>query len=102
MKREIGEMKDALTFEKKDNGKALVLNGDVWMDCNPVGVFRKSDPFTISIRIFLPNELKEGVIFHKSDAERLYNFRGYQLNLKNNHLEFNIAHCSFQCHYKIE
>ncbi len=73
MKREIGEMKDALTFEKKDNGKALVLNGDVWMDCNPVGVFRKSDPFTISIRIFLPNELKEGVIFHKSDAERLYN-----------------------------
>lgn len=92
MKREIGEMKDALIFEKKDNGKALSLNGDVWMDCNPVGVFRKSDPFTISIRIFLPNELKEGVIFHKSDAERLYNFRGYQLNLKNNHLEFNIAH----------
>lgn len=92
MKREIGEMKDALVFEKKDKGKALLLNGDVWMDCSPVGIFRKSDPFSISIRIFLPNELKEGVIFHKSDAERLYNFRGYQLNLKNNHLEFNIAH----------
>ena len=68
------------------------MNGDVWLDLNDAGVFRKSEPFTIGIWVNIPKELKEGVIFHKSIAERLYNFRGYHLYLKDNRLELSMAH----------
>ncbi|HEX9512200.1 MAG TPA: DUF1553 domain-containing protein [Puia sp.] len=92
MKREMGQAAGLASFEKKDNGKALVLNGDDWLDLQDVGVFRKSEPFSIGIRVNIPKDLKEGVIFHKCVAERLYNFRGYQLYLKDNRLQLNMAH----------
>ena len=90
MKQQSG--KEQPYFEKKDAGKALIMNGDVWLDLNDAGVFRKSEPFTIGIWVNIPKELKEGVIFHKSIAERLYNFRGYHLYLKDNRLELSMAH----------
>ena len=92
MKREMGQAAGLPSFEKKDNGQALVLNGDDWLDLQDVGVFRKSDPFSIGIRVNIPATLTEGVLFHKSVAERLYNFRGYQLYLKDNRLQLNMAH----------
>lgn len=79
-------------LEKRSGGDALVLNGDVWLDLNDVGVFRRSQPFSIGIWVNIPKDLPEGVIFHKSISERLYNFRGYHLYLKNDRLELNIAH----------
>jgi hypothetical protein len=36
--------------------------------------------------------MKDGVIFHKSEAERLYNFKGFHVNMKNNRLEILMAH----------
>ena len=90
MKQQSG--KENPFFEKKGAGKALTLNGDVWLDLNEVGVFRKSETFTIGIWVNIPKDLKEGVIFHKSIAERLYNFRGYHLYLKDNKLELSMAH----------
>ena len=92
MKREMGRAAGLPSFEKKDKGQALVLNGDDWLDLQDVGVFSKSDPFSIGIRVNIPATLTEGVIFHKSVAERLYNFRGYQLYLKDNKLQLNMAH----------
>jgi hypothetical protein len=92
MKRESGQPGDKPVFTAKDNGKALLLNGDTWLDLNQVGVFRRSEPFSIGIWVNIPQQLTEGVIFHKSSAERLYNFRGYHLYLKNNKLELNMAH----------
>ena len=79
-------------FVAYEDGTALQMDGDVYLDVSPAGVFRKSDPFTIGIRIKIPEELSEGVIFHKSDFERLYNFRGYHLYLKDNKLEANLAY----------
>jgi hypothetical protein len=64
-------------FSKRNAGKALALNGDHWLDLSPVGVFRKSEAFTIGMWVNIPKDLKEGVIFHKSNSERLYNFKGY-------------------------
>lgn len=90
MKQQSGKEKPV--FEKKDGGKALIFNGDIWLDLNDVGIFRKSEPFTIGIWVNIPEELNEGVIFHKSIAERLYNFRGYHLYLKGDRLELNMAH----------
>jgi hypothetical protein len=73
---------------------ALQLDGDVYLDLEGAGIFRKSSPFSIDISLRIPKDLKEGVIFHKSDSERLYNFRGYHLYLKENKLEVNMAYAS--------
>jgi len=75
-----------------EGGKALALNGDEWFDLGKTGAFRKSDPFSISIRVFIPKEFNEGVIFHKCVAERLYNYRGYHLYIRDNKLELSMAH----------
>ncbi|MEX1238948.1 MAG: DUF1553 domain-containing protein, partial [Cyclobacteriaceae bacterium] len=79
-------------FENRGAGKALTLNGDIWLDLLETGVFRKSETFTIGVWVNIPGALTEGVIFHKSIAERLYNFRGYHLYLKGNKLELSMAH----------
>lgn len=92
MKRESGQLGDAPEFIERENGNALSLNGDTWLDLNEVGVFRKSEPFSIGMWVNIPKGLAEGVIFHKSQMERLYNFRGYHVYLKNNQLELNMAH----------
>lgn len=90
MLRESGEETPA--FADRGNEKALLLNGDVWLDLDCVGAYRKSQPFSVGIWVNIPKNLKEGVIIHKSQAERLYNFRGWHLYLKNNRLELNMAH----------
>ncbi|GAA0527153.1 DUF1553 domain-containing protein [Chitinophaga japonensis] len=92
MKRETGQAGDAPVFASHNNGKALVLNGDTWLDLGTTGIFRRSEPFSIGIWVNIPKDLQEGVIFHKSLAERLYNFRGYHLYLKDGRLEVNMAH----------
>lgn len=91
MRRDAGIL-DKPTFEKTDRGQVLTLDGDVYADLKDVGRFRKSEAFSIGIWVNIPKNLKEGVIFHKSNAERLYNFKGYHLYLKNNKLEITMAH----------
>ncbi len=81
-------------FEKNKNGEALSLDGDVYLDLKSVGVFRKSQPFSIGMSLFIPKEMKAGVIFHKSNAERLYNFKGFNLSMKNNKFEIMMAHAA--------
>ena len=73
-------------------GKAVKLNGDAWLDLAGVGVFSKSEPFSVSIWANIPKELEDGAIFHKGSGAVLYNYRGYHLNLKNNQLELLMAH----------
>ncbi len=74
-------------------GKGIKLNGDAWLELDQVGIFGKNDPFTIGVWIHLPKDFKEGVIFHKSLAERLYNFKGFNVYLrKNGKLEATMAH----------
>lgn len=92
MKRESGQLGDKPVFENTASGKSMLMNGDVFLDLNQVGVFRKSQAFSVGVWVNIPKDLKEGVILHKSQAERLYNFRGYHLYLKNNRLEINMAH----------
>jgi len=93
MKRGLGAVPgEKPEFVSRENGKALSLNGDEWFDLGKTGVFRKSDPFSISISVFVPKDFKEGVIFHKCVAERLYNYRGYHLYIRDNKLELSMAH----------
>jgi hypothetical protein len=90
-KRDAGDL-DKPVFEKSPRGKVLALNGDSYTDLKNVGVFRRSEPFSIGIWAWFPKDFKEGVIFHKGNAERLYNFKGYHLLMKDNILEISMAH----------
>lgn len=85
---------DKPVFKDRDSGKALLLNGDQWYDLNQVGVFRRSEPFSINISVYIPKDFKEGVLFHKCVSERLYNFRGYHLYLKDDRLTVNMSHAA--------
>ncbi len=79
-------------FENRDGGKALTMNGDAWLDLKEVGLFRRSDAFSIGLWVYIPKDLKEGVIFHKSAKERHFNYRGYDLYVKNNRLRLGVSH----------
>lgn len=89
MKNDPGKGSD---FAVNGTGKAMQLNGDNWLDLKPAGTFRKSQPFSTGLWVKIPGALNQGVIFHKGDRERLYNFRGYHLYLKDNKLEVMMAH----------
>ncbi|MBT8184561.1 MAG: DUF1553 domain-containing protein [Eudoraea sp.] len=73
-------------------GKGLQLDGDAWLDLDPIGIFQRNQPFSIGIRIKIPQELENGVIFHKNHGTRLHSYRGYHLALKGNKLELIMAH----------
>ncbi len=92
MKREAGSPGDKPVFVNHENGKSLQLDGDNWLDLDQTGVFGRSEPFSIAINTVIPSNLKEGVIFHKCVAERLYNFKGYYLRMRANRLEISMVH----------
>jgi len=74
------------------SGKGLELDGDAWLDLKPIGIFRRNEPFSVGIRVKLPEDLENGVIFHKNFGTRLHSYRGYQVSLKENKLELIMAH----------
>ena len=94
MKREAGMDGAKPTFLPGKMGLAIRLDGDEYLDLGSIGVFRKSDPFSIGMDVWLPSTFREGVIFHKSEGERLYNFRGFHLYYKDGKFEINMAHAA--------
>ncbi len=79
-------------FAKGFKGLGILLDGDAWIDLNQIGIFKRNQPFSIGLNIYIPEELTTGVLFHKGIGARLYSFRGYHLNLKDNKLELMLAH----------
>lgn len=92
MNRDFSSPAGEPVFETRGLGKSVYMDGDVFINLTPVGDFRKSQPFSIGMWVLIPKAMKEGVIFHKATAERLYNFKGYHLYLKDNKLELSMAH----------
>lgn len=91
MKRQ-GSNDEKPEFTEGLNGMGLKLNGDAWFDCGSVGRFRRSEPFSAGIKVNIPKDIKNGVIFHKGIGAALYNFRGFHLAIKDNKLELLMAH----------
>ncbi len=79
-------------FQKGKEGQGLLLDGDAWLDLEHVGVFKRNNAFSVGLWVKLPEELDEGVIFHKNDGSRLYSFKGYSLYLIDDRLELMLAH----------
>ena len=92
MKHEAGAGGDKPVFSSGRGAQVIALNGDVYLDLSPTGVFSSAEPFTIGMWVWIPKDMKEGVIFHKNEGERLYNFKGFHVYLKNNRLEILMAH----------
>ncbi len=74
------------------SGKGLKFDGDAWLHLKDIGTFSRHEPFSIGLRVFIPKDLENGMIFHKGIGGKLYNFRGYHLALKDNKLEVVLAH----------
>lgn len=92
-KKEQGKMERASStgevpsYTKGKEESGLKLDGDAWLNVYPVGTYDKADDFNISVWVNIPENIKDGVIFHKGDGAALYNFKGLHLALKDNRLE---------------
>ncbi|QDK81048.1 DUF1553 domain-containing protein [Spirosoma sp. KCTC 42546] len=73
-------------------GQAFHSNGDDILNLGKVGVFNRSQPFSIGVWVNIPNNLNKGVILHKGQGDILYNFRGYFLNIRDGKAELLMAH----------
>ncbi|NND08433.1 MAG: DUF1553 domain-containing protein [Saprospiraceae bacterium] len=74
------------------SGNGVLLNGDEALEFGQIGKFNRHEPFTVSIRTWIPKELHDGVIFHKGIGAIIYNFRGYHLALNDGKLQLMMAH----------
>jgi len=74
-------------YVKGKSGEGLALDGDAWLDLGGAGAFQRHDPFNVSLWVKLPEDITDGVIFHKGVGAALYNFKGFHLALKDNKLE---------------
>lgn len=73
-------------------GRGIQLNGDDPLTFGEIGLYSKSEPFTVSLWANIPENLEKGVIFHKGDGAILHNFRGYHLKIVDNKFEIMMAH----------
>lgn len=79
-------------FKKGSQGKGLFMDGDTWLDLDKIGIYRRSESFSIGIDVFIPKDVETGVIFHKMNSPELHNYRGYHLKIKDNKIEGLLAH----------
>ncbi|TNJ43139.1 DUF1553 domain-containing protein [Tamlana fucoidanivorans] len=79
-------------FKAGISGYGLAMDGDTWLDLDKIGIFKRDQAFSIGIQVFVPKDLKNGVIFHKMQGPELHSYRGYHLNIKDNKIEALLAH----------
>ena len=72
-------------------GKALRLTGDHPVQ-TPVGNFRRSEPFTVSLWLKAPTRYERAVVFHRSQAWTDAASRGYELLVVEGHLQWSLIH----------
>ena len=73
------------------SGSALKLTGDDPVQ-TPVGNFRRSEPFTVSLWLQAPKRYERAVVFHRSQAWTDAASRGYELLVLDGHLQWSLIH----------
>ena len=91
MRQQFGDNQKQV-FKEGASGYGLFMDGDSWMDLDKIGIYKRYEPFSIGIKVFIPKDLENGVIFHKMQGPELHSYRGYHLNIKNNKIEALLAH----------
>ncbi len=72
-------------------GNALKLTGDHPVQ-TPVGNFRRSEPFTVSLWLKAASRYERAVVFHRSQAWTDAASRGYELLVLDGHLQWSLIH----------
>jgi hypothetical protein len=72
-------------------GQAIKLTGDHPVT-TPVGNFRRSQPFTVSLWLRAPTRYDRAVVFHRSRAWTDAASRGYELLVDEGHLRWSLIH----------
>jgi hypothetical protein len=73
------------------SGQAIKLTGDHPVT-TPIGNFRRSHPFTVSLWLRAPVRSERAVIFHRSRAWTDAASRGYELIVDEGHLRWSLIH----------
>ncbi|WKX75478.1 hypothetical protein [Zobellia laminariae] len=47
-------------YKEGASGKGLFMDGDTWLDLDKIGVYKRNEPFSISIKVFIPNDYGRG------------------------------------------
>ena len=72
-------------------GRAIRLTGDHPVQ-TPVGNFRRSQPFTVSLWLRAPQRYERAVVWHRSKAWTDAGSRGYELLVVDGHLRWSLIH----------
>ena len=73
------------------SGRAIKLTGDHPVK-TPVGNFRRSQPFSVSLWLQVPTAYDRAVVFHRSKAWTDAGSRGYELLVDKGHLRWSLIH----------
>lgn len=73
-------------------GQGLELSGENAIALPGVGVFHRSDPFSIGLHIYLPRSYERAVVLHRSKAWTDSGSRGYQLLVEGGCLSVALVH----------
>ncbi|WP_460672785.1 DUF1553 domain-containing protein [Larkinella ripae] len=90
-RKDSGRVLDPVLVPGK-RGNAFQSNGDDILTLGEVGIFNRSQPFTIGVWVHIPKEVNKAALVHKGNGDILYNFRGYFLNLRDGKAELLMAH----------
>ena len=82
---------NTLDAGRAGHGRALRLTGDHGVTL-PIGNFRRSHPFTVSLWLRAPAVADRAVVFHRSKAWTDAASRGYELLVDRGHLRWSLIH----------
>ncbi|MGJ8681836.1 DUF1553 domain-containing protein [Paraglaciecola sp.] len=72
--------------------QTIKLNGDDALYFPHLNGYHRSKPFSLSIDVKVPEKIEEGVLVHYNKAGILYNFKGFDLGIEDNHWMVRFAH----------
>jgi hypothetical protein len=76
-----------------DNGRnAVKLNGDDALYFPAINDFERASQFTVAIDTNIANSSADGVLFHYNKAAVLYNFKGFDVSIEDDHWKVRLAH----------
>ena len=73
-------------------GRALTFDGENGAYLEDAGIFTAADPFSLSLRIFVPRYERSNVLVHRTQAALDAGSRGYELSMEDGHLVAQLAH----------
>jgi hypothetical protein len=74
------------------SGNAFQFNGENSVAIEKVANFKRSDPFSFSLWLKIPEELEEIVVMHHQQAGSDAGYHGYQLILERGHASLGLIH----------